>query len=347
MIVELKKKLTFISKKALLYKRKNFAAVIFFDFFFKGKKVISLPQHFSIIPWGLDKMDKNSIEDNDIFFPKKCPGIRHFDYIKNYFYLGVDYSLARNWNDNHTKSVLYLLTDFFNQGSKKLIIHAVLPESKSQPIAYSSAIKSNTLEKFCFLFEKEIVLFLREEGEKVINKILVELEEGGPVIRLESRDDSSCEELGTEDVVFSFLDEKNINFCSEVPSRKRINLEESFDEKELISFCEEISNFGLGNNPFQGPIDDLPEEYKKYLLGIFGPGKWEYTNLEIEKLDLSIEELVCLNIICHSFGVSGASGLIYSEPVFFSTEITTAFWYQSVPYLYFWYRLKEVVTNKN
>ena len=349
MTVKLIKKLHYRSEEVnTKFKRKHFSAVIFFDFFFKGKKIISLPQSFNIVPLASNKMDKNSIEDNDLFLSVKYPGIRHYDLKNKYFYLAIAYSFGFDWNDTPRESTFYLLVNFFNHRKGLPIISSNLAVPKSQRYSFSFNISSPIVEEFGAFLEREIGGFVRTHGELVLNSILSSLEENyGEVKRLESRGDSFSEEMGTEDEVFSLINNLNINYCYATPARKTIKLEHYFSDAFLLSFLEEISRCGLSfSNPFGGEIQDSSEEYKEYLLTLYGPGKWEYSNLEIEKLDLTTEELVCLNIVINDFIVCNLVSISSGTPAFFSTEdCSKPFLYQTIPYLFFWYRLNQVVKD--
>lgn len=297
---------------------------------------------------GATKAELESIEEEEIYLPYKFPGISHFTVNKKYFYISSSFSSRSN--SYKRVELFFFLIKFFDLNNYKAakVLKSFLPSIYAERKNFPFEFLNKNFELFAEFLEKKVFNVIHEETLKVKSKILSAVEQNyGLLTPLEGYHD-----VIPDEEIYSFLNALDINFCSEVPSRIRVDLDTYFSESFLGALLQELENLDLMENPFQAPIEDSITDYKKYLLSLYGSGKWDYTNLEIENLDLSIEELVCLHIIlCDDLGFLTLDLELNEKPKFFSTEFPGKHGLydetRHVPYQYFWCRLKEVIKKVN
>jgi len=313
------------------YPYKNFSAVIFFDFFWRGKKIISFPVTYSLSPWGLTDLTRDWNEQSFLGRYEKYPEVYYYEVKNIQFYITIKILLQGYPLDYHFNR---WFINFFGQDQ-------YFYEENEEGYWGKHILKNSSL----FLFES----FMKEQvfdkvfyfAHKSKNELLSFVEETmGPL----EKPEQPCHHWTMPTEVIDKIGFSGRNFCLNTPSQIRINLEEHFSLEELNSLLKEVELLDLIKNPFPEKIETSIEEYKEFLLTLIGPGKWEYGNLEIEKLELSIEEL-CL--LLFSAKLNGMPLSIEPSPdKFFSPDTT---WLGNNLHFrenYFWFSLNQFFKKK-
>ena len=72
------------------YPHKNFSAIIFFDFFWKGEKFISFPVPYSLSPWGLTDNSRDWDEQGELGRKTQYPEVYYYEVKNIQFYITIN-----------------------------------------------------------------------------------------------------------------------------------------------------------------------------------------------------------------------------------------------------------------
>ena len=86
------------------YPHKNFSAVIFFNFFWKGQKIIRFPVPYNLSPWGLTDGFRESDEQSFLAREKKYPEVYYYEVKNVQFYITIQVGILQGYPlDYHFK----------------------------------------------------------------------------------------------------------------------------------------------------------------------------------------------------------------------------------------------------
>jgi len=318
------------------YPHKNFSAITFFDFFWRGKKIIRFPVPYNLSPWGLTDGSREFDEQSYLAREKKYPEVYYYEVKNVQFYITIQVGILQGYPlDYHFKCWFinfFGREQYFDEEEENIFSLPKYVLKNPSFIPFERFIRKQVFDKVFYF------------AHKSKNELLSFVEETmGPI----EKPEELCHHWTMPTEIIDKIGFSGRNFCLNTPSQIRINLEEHFSFEELICLLKEVGLLGLIKNPFPEKIETSIEEYKTFLLTLLGPGKWEYGNVELEKLELSLEELCLLLLASKLNGMPLGMpwGIKPSKDTFFPLDSDWLIENFHFMEKYFWFRLREVIKD--